>query len=110
MKNLFLTMLGLFFLMTQANATESDSQTNGVVPDVQEENVPDEGNTLDCDETNYQEFIVSLEKTSELINLTGKGCQLQEADLEGADLSGADLEGADLQEANLSGANLNWAD
>ena len=92
-----------------------------------------------CNQSNYEKFIWNKEKTLELIEKTGKGCQLhgadltkmnpvatgniaptphktnlkkaflQKANLYGANLSGVNLEKADLTEANLQRANLKKA-
>ena len=72
-----------------------------------------------CDRSNYRDYIGDEEKTLELIDETGMGCQLFKANLKeanltgayllGANLTGANLTGASLEEANLTGANLKEA-
>ena len=66
---------------------------------------------LSCNKLNYKDYIQSSEKTQKLIEETGKGCNLREADLmeaylRKARLTEADLKGADLYRADLSGADL----
>lgn len=64
-----------------------------------------------CHIGNYRDYIFSQTKTEELIEQTGRGCQLAGANLSGKDLAkanfkGANLIGANLFETNLEGANL----
>ena len=67
-------------------------------------------NDIYCDITNYQQYIYDKAKMVDLIFATGKGCNLQRADLPGINLEGASLVRSDLQWANLSGAKLSKTD
>ena len=62
-----------------------------------------------CDKSNFRDYIGDREKTLELFEKTGIGCQLVMANLEGADLTGAYLKWANLYKANLEGADLTGA-
>ena len=66
--------------------------------------------SINCDISNYKEFIYNKKATDKLIKKTGKGCYLKKADLSGAHLSKANLQYADLEDANLTKADLTKAD
>lgn len=58
-----------------------------------------------CNEDNYEDYVFDLEKITDLIERTGRGCQLQ-----GAKLHSARLKNAYLQKADLTNASLRYAD
>ena len=62
-----------------------------------------------CDHQNFKEYIYDKKKMKRLLKETGKGCQLEGANLKGMNLEGAYLFRANLKEANLEGANLKGA-
>ena len=59
---------------------------------------------LSCNESNYESYIWSFEKTQELIAETGKGCNLKGAKLRWIDLTDTDLRKAELRGAYLTRA------
>ena len=89
------------------SVSPSESMSETMLPPV-DETLPiqeEDKNRLFCDLSNYEEFVKNHDKILELIEQTGKGCQL-----EGADFSEQNLLGYDFSYANLSSAIFKSSD
>ena len=112
----------LFSCMEEDNTVQSDKskQATEALGDESGDSVDNpksqSNEALFCDINNYQSYIYDRAKTDALIEETGKGCQLKDADFQNksfvgaifiqADFKGVKVQGTDFANAKLQGADL----